>query len=145
MLDVFGPVYLLSVVPDRFDVRFVGPGRAPVASSQGISVSVTDTRDDAPEPGIILEEVRRGGADDPIGDTEAFQDRRRATVHRHDALRRRGERPSSWNCSATRVRRRAGPGRPPRTPTVRKGPSRPLSTAVFSPESSSASPTLHQQ
>ncbi|ADJ48263.1 ThiJ/PfpI family protein [Amycolatopsis mediterranei S699] len=60
LLDVFGPVDLLSVVPDGFDVRFVGPGREPVASSQGISVSVTDTRDDAPEPDIILVPGGRG-------------------------------------------------------------------------------------
>ncbi|GLY42863.1 thiazole biosynthesis protein ThiJ [Amycolatopsis sp. NBRC 101858] len=54
LLDVFGPVDLLGTVPDLFDLRFIGPGHEPVASSQGTSVSVTDRRDDAPEPDIIL-------------------------------------------------------------------------------------------
>jgi transcriptional regulator GlxA family with amidase domain len=60
LLDVFGPVELLSAVPELFEVRFIGPDRAPVASSQGISVSVTDNRDDAPEPDIILVPGGRG-------------------------------------------------------------------------------------
>ncbi|MEU5846209.1 DJ-1/PfpI family protein [Saccharopolyspora shandongensis] len=60
LLDVFGPVELLSAVPDLFEVRFIGPGRGPVASSQGISVSVTDSRDGAAEPDIVLVPGGRG-------------------------------------------------------------------------------------
>ena len=54
LLDVFGPVDLLGAAPDLFEVRFVGPDLHPVASSQGIEVSVTDSRDTAPEPDIVL-------------------------------------------------------------------------------------------
>ncbi|MFJ7217759.1 DJ-1/PfpI family protein [Amycolatopsis sp. NPDC098790] len=54
LLDVFGPVDLLSALPDRYDVRFVGLDGDPVKSSPGISVSVTDRRDTAPEPDIVL-------------------------------------------------------------------------------------------
>ncbi len=54
LLDVFGPVDLLSTVRELYDVRFVGPDGDPVTSSPGISVSVTDSRDTAPEPDLVL-------------------------------------------------------------------------------------------
>lgn len=53
-LDVFGPVDLLSSAPDLFELRFVGPGPEPVASSPWCKVSVTDSRDAAPRPDIVL-------------------------------------------------------------------------------------------
>lgn len=60
LLDVFGPVELLSVVPDLFEIRFIGPYKAPVPSSQGVAVSVTDSRNDAAKPDIVLVPGGRG-------------------------------------------------------------------------------------
>ncbi|MFI5593229.1 DJ-1/PfpI family protein [Amycolatopsis sp. NPDC051758] len=54
LLDVFGPVDLLSCLPDLFEIRFLGPENAPVASSPGFAVSVTDRRDAPPDPDIVL-------------------------------------------------------------------------------------------
>ncbi|WP_206792048.1 DJ-1/PfpI family protein [Amycolatopsis sp. MtRt-6] len=60
LLDVFGPVDLLGAAPELFEVRFVGPDGSPVASSPGIQVSVTDSRDTPPEPDIVLVPGGRG-------------------------------------------------------------------------------------
>lgn len=60
LLDVFGPVELISAVPELFEVRFLGPSTALVASSQGIAVSVTDSYEAAPAPDIVLIPGGRG-------------------------------------------------------------------------------------
>lgn len=54
LLDVFGPVELFSVLPDEFDVVFLGPTTRPIASSQGVTVNATRTYDDASPADIML-------------------------------------------------------------------------------------------
>ena len=54
LLDVFGPVELFSMVPDRLAVEFVGPEAGPVASSQGAEVIATSRYDAAATPDIML-------------------------------------------------------------------------------------------
>jgi transcriptional regulator GlxA family with amidase domain len=54
LLDVFGPVELFSMVPDRLAIEFIGPEAGPVASSQGVQVTATIGYDAAATPDIIL-------------------------------------------------------------------------------------------
>ena len=54
LLDVFGPVELFSMVPDRLAVEFIGPEAGPVASSQGAQVTATIGYDAAATPDIML-------------------------------------------------------------------------------------------
>jgi len=54
LLDVFGPVELFSVVPDRLAIEFIGPKAGPVASSQGVQVTTTASYHTAAIPDIIL-------------------------------------------------------------------------------------------
>lgn len=54
LLDVFGPVELFSMVPDRLAIDFVGPEAGPVASSQGVQVTATIGYDAAATPDITL-------------------------------------------------------------------------------------------
>lgn len=43
LLDVFGPVELLSQLPDDYSITFVAPAPGPVRSSQGAEVVATDS------------------------------------------------------------------------------------------------------
>ena len=54
LLDVFGPVELFSMVPDRLAIEFIGPEAGPVASSQGVQVIATNRYTTAATPGIVL-------------------------------------------------------------------------------------------
>ena len=54
LLDVFGPVELFSLVPDRLAIEFTGPEAGPVASSQGVQVIATIGYDAAATPDIML-------------------------------------------------------------------------------------------
>lgn len=54
LLDVFGPVELLSVTPELFAVEFVGPTAGLVRSSQGVEVAAQRGYDDAGRPDIVL-------------------------------------------------------------------------------------------
>jgi transcriptional regulator GlxA family with amidase domain len=54
LLDVFGPVELFSMVPDRLAIEFIGPEAGPVASSQGVQVTATIGFDAAATPDIAL-------------------------------------------------------------------------------------------
>ena len=54
LLDVFGPVELFSLVPDRLAIEFIGPGAGPVASSQDVQVTATIGYDAAATPDIML-------------------------------------------------------------------------------------------
>ena len=54
LLDVFGPVELLSVLPDDFDITFLGPTAGPIASSQGVTVNATHPYDHAAAADIML-------------------------------------------------------------------------------------------
>jgi putative intracellular protease/amidase len=54
LLDVFGPVELFSVLPNEFDVSFLGPTAGPVASSQDVTVNTDRSYDDASPADIML-------------------------------------------------------------------------------------------
>jgi transcriptional regulator GlxA family with amidase domain len=54
LLDVFGPVELFSMVPDRLAIEFIGPEAGPVASSQGVQVTATNRYATAATPDIML-------------------------------------------------------------------------------------------
>src|ERR1700722_6070479 len=54
LLDVFGPVELFAMVPDRLAIEFIGPEAGPVASSQGVQVTATVSYDAAGTPDIML-------------------------------------------------------------------------------------------
>lgn len=60
LLDVFGPVELFSMVPDRLAIEFIGPEAGPVASSQGVQVTATIRYDAAETPDITLISGGRG-------------------------------------------------------------------------------------
>lgn len=60
LLDVFGPVELFSMVPDRLAIEFIGPEAGPVASSQGVQVAATIRCDAAATPDIMLIPGGRG-------------------------------------------------------------------------------------
>ncbi len=54
LLDVFGPVELFSMEPDRIAVEFLGPQCGPVASSQGVEVVAPVGYSQAAAPDIVL-------------------------------------------------------------------------------------------
>jgi transcriptional regulator GlxA family with amidase domain len=54
LLDVFGPVELFGMVPDRLAIEFIGPEAGPVSSSQGVQVMATVGYDAAATPDIML-------------------------------------------------------------------------------------------
>lgn len=55
LLDVFGPVELLHVAGDLFEIEFLGPpGKALVPSSQGVEVRAQRGYDEASRPDIAL-------------------------------------------------------------------------------------------
>lgn len=54
LLDVFGPVELLSVLPEQFQVEMVGPEAGPVPSSQGTEVVALSGYRDATAGEIVL-------------------------------------------------------------------------------------------
>lgn len=60
LLDVFGPVELLSVLPDDFVIRFLAPSAAAVASAQGVTVNADQTYRDADSADIVLVPGGRG-------------------------------------------------------------------------------------
>lgn len=70
LLDVFGPVELLSTVPDRLAIDFLGPEASPIASSQGACVVATTSYRDAAPPDIVL--VPGGRGTRPLAKDEAF-------------------------------------------------------------------------
>lgn len=67
LLDVFGPVALFGMLPDRLSVVLVAATAGPVRSSQGTVVIATHGYGDAPAPDIVL--VPGGaGARDLVGE-----------------------------------------------------------------------------
>ena len=54
LLDVFGPLEVLSMVPERFTVSLVGPSVGPVTSSQGAAVLANQSQSQAAAPDIVL-------------------------------------------------------------------------------------------
>ena len=68
LLDVFGPLEMFGVLPDRFELSLIGPQVGPLASSQGPRVHVDYAYADAPSVDIVLVP---GG----IGRLEVIEDR----------------------------------------------------------------------
>lgn len=60
LLDVFGPVELLSRLPDEYAVTFVAPTAGPVRSSQGAEVIATESLDGPPPVDIVMVPGGRG-------------------------------------------------------------------------------------
>jgi len=60
LLDVFGPVELFSMAPERIAIEFLGPQAGPVASSQGVQVVATAAYAAAAVPDIVLVPGGRG-------------------------------------------------------------------------------------
>ncbi|GAB2523008.1 DJ-1/PfpI family protein [Paramicrobacterium agarici] len=54
LLDAFGPIELLSRLPEEFTISLVGPTAAPVRSRQGTLVVADTSYADAPAPDIVL-------------------------------------------------------------------------------------------
>jgi transcriptional regulator GlxA family with amidase domain len=54
LLDVFGPLELYGVLPDRFELFLVGANAGPVRSAQGPEVVATYGYSDAPAPDVVL-------------------------------------------------------------------------------------------
>jgi putative intracellular protease/amidase len=54
LLDVFGPVELLAMLPEDFAVTLVGPVAGPVRSSQGTEVIAEAAYADAAAPDIVM-------------------------------------------------------------------------------------------
>lgn len=54
VLDVFGPVELLSMADGRFELEFLGPAAGPVASAQGVEVLAQRGYADAAPADIVL-------------------------------------------------------------------------------------------
>jgi transcriptional regulator GlxA family with amidase domain len=70
LLDVFGPVELLSTVPDLVTVELVGPEAGPVRSSQGTEVVATASYASAAGPDVVL--VPGGAGTRPLAVDDAF-------------------------------------------------------------------------
>ncbi|NMO03281.1 DJ-1/PfpI family protein [Gordonia sp. TBRC 11910] len=54
LLDVFGPVEILGVLPDQFHISMVAPEAGLVASSQGTRVEATESLSDSADVDIVL-------------------------------------------------------------------------------------------
>lgn len=54
LLDVFGPLELLGVLPDRFELSMIGPSVGPIRSAQGPEVLAGDRYTESPVPDIVL-------------------------------------------------------------------------------------------
>ena len=54
LLDVFGPLEMFGVLPDRFEISLLGPQEGPVASSQGPRARADYAYADAPPCDIVL-------------------------------------------------------------------------------------------
>lgn len=54
LLDVFGPVELLGVLPEHFELTMIGPAAGPLRSAQGPEVVASGCYGDASVPDIVL-------------------------------------------------------------------------------------------
>lgn len=54
LLDVCGPLELLGVLADRFELAMVGPTAGPVRSAQGPQVLAGSSFGDAPRPDVVV-------------------------------------------------------------------------------------------
>lgn len=70
LLDVFGPVELLSMLPEQFRIEMVGPKAGPVSSSQGTQVVATSGYQDAKAGEIVI--VPGGAGTRPLAEAQEF-------------------------------------------------------------------------
>jgi transcriptional regulator GlxA family with amidase domain len=54
LLDVYGPLEMLGVLRDRFDITLLGPDAGPVASAQGPRAHADCSYADAPSSDVVL-------------------------------------------------------------------------------------------
>ncbi len=54
LLDVFGPLEMLGVLPDQFAISLIGPEPGPVRSAQGPEVVAQHSYRDAPPADVVL-------------------------------------------------------------------------------------------
>jgi transcriptional regulator GlxA family with amidase domain len=54
LLDVFGPLELFGVLPDRFEIGLAGPAAAPVRSAQGPEAVPHESYEQAARPDVVL-------------------------------------------------------------------------------------------
>lgn len=54
LLDVFGPLELLGILPEHFEISLVGSELGPIPSDQGPRVIAEHSYGDAPQPDIVL-------------------------------------------------------------------------------------------
>lgn len=54
LLDVFGPLELLGVLPDLFELNLIGPAAGPVRSAQGPQVVATHAYDQASATDVVV-------------------------------------------------------------------------------------------
>lgn len=72
LLDVFGPVELLSRLPGQYALTYIAPTAGPVRSSQGIEVIATDSLENAATADIAM--VPGGAGTRGLADDTAFLD-----------------------------------------------------------------------
>ncbi|MCI1746929.1 MAG: DJ-1/PfpI family protein [Acidipropionibacterium sp.] len=70
LLDVFGPVELFSMEPERIAVEFIGPQAGPVRSAQGVEVVAPVGYAQAGAPDIVM--VPGGGGTRPLAGDRTF-------------------------------------------------------------------------
>lgn len=70
LLDVFGPVELFSMEPERITIEFIGPRAGSVRSAQGAAVVAPVGYAQAGTPDIVL--VPGGGGTRPLAGDRAF-------------------------------------------------------------------------
>lgn len=73
LLDVFGPVELLSVLPEEYRIVYLADEPGPVLSSQGAEVVATEALAGARSPDIVL--IPGGAGTRRLVDDEVFLDR----------------------------------------------------------------------
>ncbi len=54
LLDVFGPLELFGILPDRFEIGLAGPAAAPVRSAQGPAAVAHVSYEEAVRPDVVM-------------------------------------------------------------------------------------------
>jgi transcriptional regulator GlxA family with amidase domain len=72
LLDVFGPLELFGILPDRFEIGLAGPSGAPVRSAQGPEAVPHHSYEKAARPDVVL--VPGGIGTRQLVDDRAFLD-----------------------------------------------------------------------
>jgi transcriptional regulator GlxA family with amidase domain len=72
LLDVFGPLELFGILPDRFEIGLAGPSGGPVRSAQGPEAVAHHSYEEAAQPDMVL--VPGGIGTRRLVDDRAFLD-----------------------------------------------------------------------